>query len=302
MPWFKADDRLPDHRKVRQLGRERLPALGLWLLSGCWSSGALSDGFVPAEVVARWGDPKEQAQNALLRVGLWHPDSEQGEEGFRFHDWPEWQPTREQVETDREAAKVRQRRHRERARTNGQRRDDEPRESSVSHMRATRDVTAHDTVTHAEVPDPDPTRPDPTRPGVPGGTPGGDAGGRAPARVAAASGGPPPLPSELDDDQRPASAAPIATAGPMQPCGDRHDPERACRRCGAARRSGQEQADQATLAEAGRRAENRRRIDGCSACDDNGWLEHPESGTPVVRCDHETDPRKQLADALDQAS
>ena len=52
MPWFKVDDKLHDHRKSRKAGRS---AMGVWVLAGSWSMDNETDGFVPADVLARWG-------------------------------------------------------------------------------------------------------------------------------------------------------------------------------------------------------------------------------------------------------
>jgi hypothetical protein len=87
-----------------------------------------------------------------------------------------------------------------------------------------------------------------------------------------------------------------------QPCGGRHDPALACWKCRDARKTNRDADDQAVLAEATRRGTEARRREQCPACDVNGWLEHPDTGVPVARCDHKTDPRQQLADALDHVS
>lgn len=294
MTWFKVDDQLPDHRKVRRLGRDRVAAVGLWSLCGSWAAGQLSDGFVPTEIVHRF-DPKEQLASALVKADLWHVATDTDEPGYVFHDWAEWQPTREQVAAEREAAKLRQRKARERARSNGQRHGARQREDDESHANATRDVTLNGHVTHAEVPDPVPSRPDPTRPEVPAGTSAGGRAGRREAPASSASGGPPPLPSELGhdpDDER-----------PIQPCGRRHDPEKACRRCRDARLA-DEQADadaDAQRSAADRDAEKRRRE--CRMCDSDGRLLEVGRFLPVApaaSCDHHTDHRQQVADAKDE--
>lgn len=111
------------------------------------------------------------------------------------------------------------------------------------------------------------------------------------ARRPSASGGPPPLPSEIENGQEPAE-------WPVQACGRRHDPEQDCGRCGRARKAERESDDQAVLAEAQRRTDEAERRRRCQACDPNGWLEHPETGNPLVRCDHETDPKTQVAEHL----
>jgi hypothetical protein len=98
MTWFKVDDKLHDHRKARAAGST---AMGVWLLAGSWSADNLTDGFVPATILARWGRPRDASR--LVEVGLWHADEQDGEKGWRFHEWAERQPTRAQKLAEREA-------------------------------------------------------------------------------------------------------------------------------------------------------------------------------------------------------
>ncbi|MCK2237726.1 MULTISPECIES: hypothetical protein [unclassified Crossiella] len=132
MTWFKVDDSLPDHRKVRKAGT----AMGLWVLCGAWSSRALSGGFVPTDIATRYGTARQAAR--LVAAGLWVPAVDGDEEGWQFHDWSDYQPSREEVLGRRRAAADRQ--ARSRARRSGQ------------------DVTRDEDRGHAS---PDPTRPDP---------------------------------------------------------------------------------------------------------------------------------------------
>lgn len=136
MTWFKVDDTLAFHPKVLAAGNA---AIGLWVRAGSWSAQQLKDGFVPDSVVATL-DGKAAAKK-LEEVGLWH----RVEGGWQFHDWTSRQPTREQVEADRKAAKERMRRHRRKPETD----DGSP------------DVRANDERTSGAVrfPRPDPTRP-----------------------------------------------------------------------------------------------------------------------------------------------
>lgn len=119
MTWVKVDDALADHRKVRRLGKDRLPAMGLWVLTASWCGQQLTDGFVPEEVVTRF-DPRQKMAERLVAVGLWvrETDPEEGD-GYRFHDWAAHQPTRDEVERKREEARVRM--NRVRARRKGDR-------------------------------------------------------------------------------------------------------------------------------------------------------------------------------------
>lgn len=95
MPWFKVDDKAHEHRKFRGCS---LPAVGLWTLAGAWSSDLRMDGFVPDTVLRRWGASEKHAGELVAR-GLWVQADKDGESGWRFHDWADWQPERKDVET-----------------------------------------------------------------------------------------------------------------------------------------------------------------------------------------------------------
>ena len=97
MPWFKVDDKLHDHRKVRKLGRDRLSGLGLWIVCGTWAAANVTDGFVPQDVVQRY-DPKGRYARCLVAVGLWVEEIVDSEDGYRFHDWDEYQLSSAEVE------------------------------------------------------------------------------------------------------------------------------------------------------------------------------------------------------------
>lgn len=137
MTWFRVDDHLHAHRKSVRAGTE---AMGLWVLAGSWSAAEESDGWVPAYMLPRLaGGGADELANALVRAGLWDADVVDGEDGYRFHQWNEHQPTRDQLEAKRADARERMRRAR------GQGGDVRANNASTS-----RSVT--------------PTRPDPTRP------------------------------------------------------------------------------------------------------------------------------------------
>ena len=122
MPWFNVDDSFYDHPKVWDAPD---CAVALWTRAGSWSARNRTDGFVPAGMPARLcGDP-ETAVGYLLDRGLW----ERTKGGHRFHDWPDWNMTREQIDTKRADARERQRRHRA-SMQNG---------NGVSHAPVTRD-------------------------------------------------------------------------------------------------------------------------------------------------------------------
>lgn len=111
MTWFKTDDGFWRHKKVRRLGDIKLVAVGLWQLAGSHSSDELSDGFVPFDVLYQW-DPDGVATAKLIEVNLWELDSVDGEDGIRFHDWLDYNPSREKVLADREKERVKKERMR----------------------------------------------------------------------------------------------------------------------------------------------------------------------------------------------
>lgn len=88
--WFKVSDDLHDHRKIRGLDAA---AVGLWCLAGSWSG----DGFVPASVVPRWTRQWKRHAAALVAKGLWEEATVDGEAGWRFVNWAEYQPSREEA-------------------------------------------------------------------------------------------------------------------------------------------------------------------------------------------------------------
>lgn len=107
MAWFKVDDTLHSHPKIRQAG---LPAAGLWVAAGAYSAAYNLAGFVPAHYVAGWGSQGVKAAKALVDAGLWEVAAD---EGWRFHDWEDYQLSAEEIERERELARMRQRRRRD---------------------------------------------------------------------------------------------------------------------------------------------------------------------------------------------
>lgn len=98
MTWFRVDDSFADHPKVVALddGPCRADALALWLLSGSRVGRWNLDGFISRVEVKRFAF-KPKAADELVRVGLWVA----AEGGYRFHDWLDRNPSREQVEEER---------------------------------------------------------------------------------------------------------------------------------------------------------------------------------------------------------
>ena len=110
MAWFKVDDSFHQSRKVLAIPRrDRAAAIGLWTLAGGWCASQLTDGHLGGHLITEFGSSKKYA-DILCEVGLWERDST----GFVFHNWSRWQPTREQVMGEREAARERMKRVRSR--------------------------------------------------------------------------------------------------------------------------------------------------------------------------------------------
>lgn len=110
MTWFKVDDRLHSHRKARIAGPA---AMGLWVLAGSWAADTLTDGFVPRAQVFAWAGPDAlDLAERLVTAELWTPTVHLGEEGWLFHDWEDFQPTKAEVMARREVEREKKRRQR----------------------------------------------------------------------------------------------------------------------------------------------------------------------------------------------
>ena len=180
MPWFKVDDSLHSHRKVKRIPRRnksRIAAMGLWSLMGSWCADQLTDGHVPSYMPEEEGGSDKEAAE-LVRVGLWHANGHQCDrcpqpsdpDGWVFHDWTGgthgWQPSREKVEAEREAAAERQRKAREKAKAAREQREatrDELEAPPPDDGEVTRESRRDGGVSNGAVRStrPDPTRPDP---------------------------------------------------------------------------------------------------------------------------------------------
>jgi len=113
--WLKVDDGFVEHAKTIAAG-DRLgggAALGrvvaVWLEAALYCSRALTNGYISARVVARLlvDDAPLEVAGALVDAGLWTtaPD------GFRFHDWDDYQP--DAAKTKARRAKDRRRKRRQ---------------------------------------------------------------------------------------------------------------------------------------------------------------------------------------------
>lgn len=103
MPWLRIDDGMVEHLKVASLSDGAFRA-HVEAMSFCARN--LTDGHIPAAVAKKQGWSKRASE--LVRAGLW----EKEEGGHSIHDYLDYNPSREQVEAEREAARRRMNRRR----------------------------------------------------------------------------------------------------------------------------------------------------------------------------------------------
>lgn len=157
MTWFRVDDGFHDHPKFWNATEY---AVCLWVRAGSWSAEKLTDGFIPDGMIHRWTRNADVAAQELVTNGTW----KRVEGGFQFHDWNDWNPSKEKVLKEREQWAERQRRSRERAKshgvTNGVRsRSDKTRESHRESHRPDPESPNGDSQARARVPTGTPARP-----------------------------------------------------------------------------------------------------------------------------------------------
>ena len=98
--WVKIDDKLHAHRKTRRVltsGDKRRDAapMGLWILAASWAGqNGEGDtlGWVPEHELDRWDDAWESLADRLVAAGFWWPEEREGEPGFGFVDWEDYNP------------------------------------------------------------------------------------------------------------------------------------------------------------------------------------------------------------------
>ena len=90
--WFKVDDSFFSNPKTAMLSDG---ATALWLRAGSWSAQQLTDGFIPARMLPMFRG-SDDSVTELCDAGLWERDEER--DGYRFHDWSDYQPDGEEVD------------------------------------------------------------------------------------------------------------------------------------------------------------------------------------------------------------
>ena len=101
MSWTKLDDQYFYNPKVLAAGRD---ARDVHLASMVYSSGQLTDGFIPANAIALLGAMAmvanaQECAARLVEVGLW----EEAKGGFLIHDYADYNPPADQVRAVRKA-------------------------------------------------------------------------------------------------------------------------------------------------------------------------------------------------------
>lgn len=119
MVWFRTDDGFPEHPKCDALAEHYGDdwaglnlAFATWHLMGCDCAARLTDGVFTATRAYRiMRAPREHIDGALMalvKVGL----LAKKRDGYAFHDWHDYQPTREHIEAERKSKRERQARWR----------------------------------------------------------------------------------------------------------------------------------------------------------------------------------------------
>lgn len=93
--WMRVDDGLHAHRKTRMATkgsdkRRDVAPMGLWVLAGSWSGRNNQAGWVPCDELDRFDDDWEALAGRLVAAGFWWPENRDGEPGYGFNDWDEW--------------------------------------------------------------------------------------------------------------------------------------------------------------------------------------------------------------------
>lgn len=108
MPWARFDDRLHTNRKIMQIDND---AMAIWVCSVTYCNENLTDGFLTerdADRLLALRIAPRDAIEQLLAISLW----ERAPGGYRVHDYLDYNPSKEEVEADRENTRKRQEKHR----------------------------------------------------------------------------------------------------------------------------------------------------------------------------------------------
>lgn len=108
MAWVRLDDRFHSHPKVQQAWQTDPISVGLYTLALTYAGAYLTDGQIPATVVAAW-IPKRTQRNraigALVDAGLWAANGD----GWEIHDYLDYNERRDVVIDRRQEREKRRR-------------------------------------------------------------------------------------------------------------------------------------------------------------------------------------------------
>lgn len=128
MTWFHIDDSFWSHPKTINLSRG---AVALWVRAGSYCGKHLTDGFLSEQALWMCQGTTEEATE-LVEASLWL----RAANGWQFHDWADYQDTKDTVLKRREAWRNRQNRNR----NNSPKNDNEQEVHSIPfHSEGTRD-------------------------------------------------------------------------------------------------------------------------------------------------------------------
>lgn len=103
MTKFRVSERLHTDTRFRNVAVKAPDALALWLIAGSFSADKLSEGLVKDDELP-WLIPGAETLAAeLVTAGIW----KRVKGGYQFVGWLDDNPSKEQVEKDREAARKR---------------------------------------------------------------------------------------------------------------------------------------------------------------------------------------------------
>jgi hypothetical protein len=105
MTYFKVDDGIWGHPKFSLLSND---AVALWVMAGSWCGRYVTDGLLPYQSIGMVRGSKQAAQE-LVDAGLWLETPN----GWMFHDWNDYQYTKDEVESRRAYEREKKRRQRE---------------------------------------------------------------------------------------------------------------------------------------------------------------------------------------------
>ena len=284
MVWFKADDQLSRSKKVLRIPRRyRMQAMGLWILSGTWSAGELTDGFVPSHMLDELGGTAAQAKR-LVESGLWSEVAG----GFQFNSWSDFQPSSNDVREKRARDAERKQKAREEKRRRTMQAADQGGSEGVraDAERTDRGVLTESTRSPQSVRStrPDPTRPDPLK-----------EGGKVVREVTggARDSEPPSLiPDEwLGDPRRARCAAHVGVDDPGP-----------CRGCGDARRAAESESWRRAAETRARTEARMEHVRRCLLCDETGHVVDDDGRplVPAILCTHQEDANAELVLATRQ--